>query len=326
MSRTRFKISYDGQSMRTGIMDVRDLAPSLLAVGDLLQEINRTVNGPESEVKLFVRADIRHGSFTVDLVAVQSFLEKAKTILSLAGDGAKNATELAKLGGLVGSTGKQSFLGLLSLKKWLAGRQPEQQVPQKGGRVKLSIGVETEFTREDVLALLDNKTVMRAVDRITAPLDQQGIDVFKVLDPKTDKVVEELGKEDRPNLRSAPVADMSESNADRDDAMVSHRTTILRIIKPSFRRGNKYQVAEGDVEFAVDIEDDDFLARVENDEIRFCAHGRLRVLLRQEIISGEDKDRVAHSVEKVLDYIEPASKPTQPSLLDHPSSSRTDHT
>jgi hypothetical protein len=65
----------------------------------------------------------------------------------------------------------------------------------------------------------------------------------------------------------------------------------------SFRRGNKYSVVEGDTEFNVSIEDEGFLSQVERDEVKFPAHGRMRVVLRQEIIPGETKDMMDHAVE-----------------------------
>lgn len=99
-------------------------------------------------------------------------------------------------------------------------------------------------------------------------------------------------------------------------ADVSHRNTVLRLVKPSFRRGLKYQVMEGDTEFFVKIEDEGFLDDVESDRISFSAHGKLWVILRQEITPGDKKDAVEHIVEQVIRYEAPTPPAKQRRLVE----------
>jgi hypothetical protein len=310
MSEAHFSLDYKGEALHNGLMDVRDLAPSLLAIGQLLEEVNTQVNGHESAVSVCVAADFERGSFGVDLTAFQDMLCKAKGLFSP--DAVKNAEDLAKIAGLIGNGGKNAYLGVIALKKWLKGRNPEKQTELEDGRVKVQFKAEAEFTTKDVLALLNNDRASRAIDKITAPLEKDGIDSLSVKEAKTGKVIETITKQDRKFLQAAPAPALELSAPSAEDGrLVSRRRTLLRLSRISFKRGNKYSVVEGESEFSVSVEDEVFLGRVERDEVKFSAHGKLLVDLRQEIIPGATKDAVEHIIEEVLDYIEPAPPPTQ---------------
>jgi hypothetical protein len=62
-----FQIVYDGPSVRNGEMDVRELAPALMAIADLCQEANTILNGSDAVVGVNIKA-IRRGSFLAHLV------------------------------------------------------------------------------------------------------------------------------------------------------------------------------------------------------------------------------------------------------------------
>jgi hypothetical protein len=55
MNTAQFSIYFDGPALREGTMDVRDLAPAMLALGDMLEHANRVVNGPEVTVSVRVK-------------------------------------------------------------------------------------------------------------------------------------------------------------------------------------------------------------------------------------------------------------------------------
>jgi len=55
MSMASFSVAFCGSALDKGTMDVRELAPSLLAFGALLEESNRVLNGNAAAVSVKVK-------------------------------------------------------------------------------------------------------------------------------------------------------------------------------------------------------------------------------------------------------------------------------
>ena len=59
MSRRTFEIAYAGPSDEHS-MDVQELAPALLGIGQLIREANTALNGKKATVKVLVVSDFEH--------------------------------------------------------------------------------------------------------------------------------------------------------------------------------------------------------------------------------------------------------------------------
>ncbi len=70
VAETRFAVLYEGPALENGRMEVRDLAPALLALGDLFREANTVVNPGLPPISLQIRATAE-GSFVVELILAQ---------------------------------------------------------------------------------------------------------------------------------------------------------------------------------------------------------------------------------------------------------------
>ncbi len=119
MSREQFSIVYDGDALRGGVMDVRDLAPALMALGQMFEAANKNLNGDTAQIKLQVRAT-EAGCFEIVFELVQNW--SSQVVHFFAGPEASGATNLLTWV-LSGSSGVG---GLIWLVKKLKGRNPER--------------------------------------------------------------------------------------------------------------------------------------------------------------------------------------------------------
>ena len=99
MSEANFSLKLIGPALDDGEIDVHDLAPALLAMGDLFQAANTAINGERAKASVKVRATSR-GSFEVDLTLIQTLKESVKTLFDFAAEnneGIAAANDLADL-------------------------------------------------------------------------------------------------------------------------------------------------------------------------------------------------------------------------------------
>src|SRR4051794_19513081 len=93
-----FELTFDGPALATGRMPVRELAPALLALGDLFHEAHVISAPTEAPVELEVRAAPRRGSFEVSLYLSTSDVVNLLTSSEAVAAG----TIITLVGGVVG--------------------------------------------------------------------------------------------------------------------------------------------------------------------------------------------------------------------------------
>src|SRR6266568_6643178 len=116
---SEFTVVYDGDALRDGSIDVRDLAPALLGLGDLVGETNREVTGGQVAVVLRVRSEFERGSFHVNF-DIEQLHDRFVQIFS-----GPDATAWSTFLTLLGISG---VFGLFQLVKRAKGRKPRTVV------------------------------------------------------------------------------------------------------------------------------------------------------------------------------------------------------
>lgn len=244
------RVVYDGPALATHRMDVRDLAPALIAFSDLLKASNKVVNRDAADIRVHVNGNFSAGSFGIDLVASQQWLSQLKGLLS--GNGAtaiSNAYTLISLLGLAGG-------GLIGLLRTLKGMRPVRLDPH-GDQIRVWLS-ETDFmdTESTVIALFDDIVVRACLEKMLSPLDCDGITEMRVV--SKDQIVLSIRDDELAAFRFV-----------RPGANVASDTTVRKILlieAMTFTEPRTWRVHDGTASFDVSIEDAEFLARIEAGE------------------------------------------------------------
>ena len=252
MNREFFTIAYDGPALRDGAMDVRDLAPTLLAVGQLLDAANGTLHGEGSQIRVQVKAT-EPGSFRIDLELVQSW---ASSVLHLfSGTSATGAANILQI--VLGSSAIAGASGasLLWLVKRLRGKSPDGLTRAGPDTVTITIDGESFVVPLQLMRLYQSVAVRDALQKvIEEPLRSDGIESFQVLDAKR-VVVEHVDKQESSYFSRPDVP---------DETLVSEtRRSAFSIVSLAFKEDNKWRLYDGSANISVSIEDDDFLHQID---------------------------------------------------------------
>lgn len=289
MRTTHFRITYDGPSLAASEMDVRDLAPALLAAGDLLDAATRALYGERVKAQINVRASFKTGCFGIDFALATDWALKVRDLL--AGENASAAANAAEILGALGLVAWNGKRGLLAVLKWLRGRRIER-LESIDHAVRLTVEDETLEIELVVLTLLRELAVREAINKLLAPLDHDGIDTFA---SGTDNAIDET-------ISSSERAWYYPPTIEDELALDDVRKMVFSIVSLAFREDNKWRLYDGAATISAVITDQEFLACVEHNIARFAKGDSLTCMVRVRQWHTASGVRTEYEVTEVLEH------------------------
>lgn len=293
MSHADIALVYEGPAVESGLMDVRDLAPALLAFGNLIEATNRIVNGEAATAKVQVKT-VGAGAFAIGLDVSVAFVQTVRDFLS-----GPDATAAANLVGIITGTAGIGG-GAIWLVKKLQGRSPSAIKRKEGRRVEVEIDGETIEVDEVVARISVDVGVRAALERIVAePLASEGIDAV------------ELGQSDHMERIEKPDGFAFRPPIDREAGAYEYRYRApFSIVSLSFKQGNKWRLNDGRTTLNVTVVDSDFLRRVDASEIAFSKGDILICDVRVETRERPGGLHAEFFIERVIEHRKPAQQPS----------------
>ena len=242
-----FDISYNGPALVDGRMNVRDLAPAMMAVGSLFESTNELLNADRAAVNINVRAT-SSGSFHILFEILQNpGINSINDIISTA----KDIVNLIIGGGTIA-------VGLFALVKWLRGRKPEiERINEGMFRLRLENG-ETYDIPTELLMMYQDANVRSALAGTVRPVKEEGIETFEIRE--NDEVVIEV---------SGNYVEYFDAPQIQELILDETRSQAFSIVSLAFKEGNKWRLTDGQATFSVSMIDKDFQHKVDNNELSF---------------------------------------------------------
>ena len=286
MSEDHFRIVFEGPAVDDGEMEIGQLAPSLLALGRLLEAVDLAVNGEAGRVRVKVKADTRRGSFDVGIAL--DFLHSVKEwLLSPEGTAVTDIVSITGIGVLPGT------IGLIQLVRWLSGRHIAAKIVLKDGNVRIETNDGTSITViAPVSRIIDDPVIRQHLERVTEPLRSDGVDAIRF-----------RTAEHRAEIISADEAPAFEAIVNGDPTSRASFEATYQIKRLYFERGRKWRLSNGAQTILAEIEDEAFWSRVERSEESFAADDYLRCIVRMDQWLNTVGLRTEYAIERVIEHI-----------------------
>jgi hypothetical protein len=281
-----FSVSYDGEALANHEMNVKDIAPALLALGELIEEANRMLNGDKTKVAVNIKAT-EPGSIIVALTAHQDLLSQAISLFDSEGVNAfLNLKEILKILGIGGG-------GVLGLIKWIKGREIKNVTRVDTGDFKIELeDGEVTVTKKVEIELFQAIKIRKNIETIVnRPLKKDGVEAVSFKVDNNEGVI----VKDEADYFVAPIVEqeiLGETEIEQS----------LQIVNISFQEGGKWRFSDGNATFYADILDIAFLETVQKNEVAFAKDDVLQVKMHRKQYMTDAGIRADYTVLKVLGH------------------------
>lgn len=287
-SAANFLLKYDGEALASHQMNVKDLAPALLALGEMIEEANRTLNDDKVQVAVNIKAT-GEGSVLVELVAQQSVIQQAVGLFS--SDGVNAVVNVATILQLLGVGGVGG--GVFGLIKWLKNRPIKNITTLDTGDFKIVLeDGEARIASKKEVQLFSALKIRKSFEAvICTPLTREGVNEVS-FGAENQEV--KVNKDEAEYFVAPPITEEAIGETENEES--------LQIVNISFQEGGKWRFSDGNAYFFADILDDEFIKKVHANRETFAKDDVLKVLLRKKQTLSVTGLRTDYTVVKVLEH------------------------
>jgi hypothetical protein len=285
MSTASFTITYSGPALDSSKMDVRELAPALLAFGSLLEESNRVLNGNTAALAVKVKR-FEMGLFGITFEVSQQLIDSSPELFM--GDMITAATSLTALLGFSAA----SSLGLWQLLKKADGQIPRTFKRLDDGHIEIQFQGDSAVVSGKVVDLYRDLKVRKEIENTLKPLDNNGIERLEIWEGG--KIINYA---DAGDIHCFSIPDFKE-----EIIYENERITLFSIVSLNFNEGDKWCLSDGITTFYVTVKDEEFLRKVDDNLVYFSKGDILTVKLVTRTWETQEGIRTEYEVIKVLEH------------------------
>jgi len=273
-----FHVIYDGPALENNEMDVRDLAPALIALADLFDEANKVLNNGRVEISTQIKASFRTGCFGIDMTVLQGAMA---SILNLFKE--ENVIAAATLMTIIGVSAKSTGGGLLGFIKWLKNRKINEVVMIDKDHVKVIVDQDSFETEKKVIELYRNARIRKALEAaISKPLLKDGVDSFACSGeiPMVGDDFFSISKEE-----STVFVTLEPEDEPLEEIEYEAHLQALSI---AFQEDNKWRFTDGSNKFYAEMADIGFLEKIQRNDIAFRKDDliKAKIQMRQKLTAS----------------------------------------
>lgn len=280
-----FQIKYDGEAFSDHTIDVNDLAPALMALGDLMQEANRIANQDRSTISVKVKAT-ETGCFQISIQAIQDVYTNAVQLF--AGEQVTAISNLTSILWWATATGVSVFFII----KKLAGKKPLKAVVKGENQIEIETDSGSVTITKLEWELLQSPKIRKAIYDILKPLEKEGVEKveFKSAEGKSETVKKpEINYFVPPAAQIEPLPEMP------------FREPYVNVVHMWFKGENKWKFSEGGNEWTAEIKDQKFLDEIRMGHRVINANDFLKVRVKQTQFR---EGSTIHSTYEILQVLE----------------------
>ena len=309
-------IKLEGPAIEEGL-NLFDLVPSLIAIGNVITESNKIVNPEGREIAINIKP-FEKGSFIIDLYlfAQTNFNQILSFISSDYAEQIKTLLEWIGLTVAIAGGGK----GLIQLIKFLKDK-PQNVEKLSSGDIRYTNKNGQSFTTNEKVNKLYNNCVIQnnAYQGFGKLLQQKGINEINTYIKDDIKSLETIKKEDVEALKN-----FSEISGEENIINESESEIYLKFKRGSFDGdGNNWSFRIGNKDkdvIVAAVKDDIFLKKVKSGEIRPNHKDTFMATLKTKQKMKNEELITSYEIMKVLEYKE---APKQMNIFNSGNSKKT---